>query len=162
MYTARKETTDSLLFCAGRSNLGLTLREMANQLGISRYTVRSIEQGRIVPSPRVLTRFLELFAGETQQRWKGWLDTFDADYCRDVRKRLLKMSQRRFAQTLGVSPGLIGVVESGHQKMTPALKKKIDEALDFHLPSKRACGLILDMEEFLDHKCSVCHATLSN
>lgn len=150
----KKESTDRALFSAARSHLQLSRSCFADLVKVSPHTIRSIERGTWGASERLRNIVIEIFA-PLPKKETGHLSK--DDFCYDIRTGL-QMSQREFAYSLQVSPSIIKSVETYRRKLRPELKRKILELQRSILPTKRACGYILDGAEYQVHlsSCDQC------
>lgn len=116
--------------------------QLATALKISKHTVRDIERQKMKISDRIRTRFIDLCIDrELEKKFYKWLGTnhikkvagADPEFSKDAR-RILKLSQRDFASALGVSSGLVKLIETSRCRLTDNFLIRVDALMKFHFP----------------------------
>lgn len=125
-----------------RENKGLSLMELGEMLDLSFTYLSELERGTISPSLVTLKRIAEffdipvsLFIGNDRK------NSLIAEKLQRIRK-LKGFSQKELAQRAGLSPGLIGQLETGKVHASLKTIEKLSAALGISV-----CYLILEQEE---------------
>lgn len=145
-------------FRQARESRLLSRSQFAEQLTISAGYLRGIERNKDKPSRRVCAILKDiLYPGRYRDLEEKRAADADPDFSLDAR-RALKMSQRQFAQQLGVSKATIAAVETSRRRVSGNLRNAINALKATILPTKRACGYILDGPEYQVHldSCEKC------
>ena len=126
-----KGKPESELRAAARRH-GLTLRELADRMGVNYGYLSSVASGRRPWSPMLrerVTAVLGEVPGQGIVYRQGGLVEGESTYIRE-RARALGMSQKVLAQRVGVSAGYMSDVSRGRRNMSPTVQARVEKVLD--------------------------------
>ena len=126
-----KGSAESELRAAARRH-GLTLKELADRMGVNYGYLSSVASGRR-PWSSMLRERATAVLGEVPGQGivyrQGGLVQGESTYIRE-RARELGMSQKDLAQRVGVSAGYMSDVCRGRRNMSPAVQARVEKVLD--------------------------------
>ena len=126
-----KGKPESELRAAARRR-GLTLKELADRMGVNYGYLSSVASGRRPWSPMLRERAMAVLGevpGQGVVYRQGGLVQGESTYIRE-RARALGMSQNDLAQRVGVSAGYMSDVSRGRRNMSPAVQARVEKILD--------------------------------
>ena len=126
-----KGRPESELRAAARRH-GLTLKELADKMGVNYGYLSSVASGRRPWSPMLRERATAVLGevpGQGVVYRQGGLVKGESTYIRE-RARELGMSQKDLAQRVGVSCGYMTQVSRGQRNMSPAVQARVEAVLE--------------------------------
>ena len=125
-----KGNPESQLRAAARRK-GLTLKQLAEKMGVNYGYLSSVASGRRPWSPMLRERAMEILGevpGQGVVYRRGGLVQGQSTFIRE-RARELGLSQKDLAQRVGVSVGYMSEVARGRKNMSPAVQARVEKAL---------------------------------
>ena len=126
-----KGKPESELRAAARRK-GLTLKELAERMGVNYGYLSSVASGRRPWSPMLRERAMAVLGevpGQGVVYRRGGLVQGESTFIRE-RARELGLSQKDLAERVGVSVGYMSEVARGRKNMSPAVQARVEKALD--------------------------------
>ena len=126
-----KGKPESELRAAARPH-GLTLKELANRMGVNYGYLSSVASGRRPWSPMLRERAMAVLGevpGQGIVYRQGGLVKGESSFIRE-RARELGMSLKELAGIAGVSVGYMSQVSRGQRNMSPAVQARVEAVLD--------------------------------
>ena len=126
-----KGKPESELRAAARRR-GLTLKQLAEKMGVNYGYLSSVASGRRPWSPLLRERAMAVLGevpGQGVVYRQGGLVQGESTFIRE-RARELGLSQKDLAQRVGVSVGYMSEVARGRKNMSPAVQARVERVLD--------------------------------
>ena len=123
---------------------GLTMKELAEKMGVSTSYLSEFASGRRQRTPKLRDKAVKVLGeapGQGMVYRQREVVNGESSYIRE-RARALGMSMRDLAERAGVTPGYMTEVSRGRRRMGVKVQARVEAALDAQAtvaPAKRAC-----------------------